>query len=422
MSIDFTTEQIQLISDACKWFNHNDSEQIFQYSAPAGAGKSTAMHAIIDALGLSQEQVAPMAYTGAATTIMRINGFSNACTIHSWLYMPVEKIEEDPVTKKLKKSIKYVFRGISKAQYKLICIDEGSMVPLHMNGDLLRNGIKVLVCGDLNQLPPVKDKPAFLVDGKVRFLTRIMRQSEGSAIVEFSQRILHNQDLPPGNYGDLTVIPANIFKQYEQQMIPQMDIVICGLNKTRDFYNSYIRENILKKGNSPLPTLGEKVICRKNNWEVECDGVNLTNGLSGTIMNMPSIHDYHSGSLFTIDFAPDLFPEIVFKQLDCDFKYFTSSTKMRYAMKEFGNPNYRPEGEKFEFSYAITTHLSQGSQFYKGIYIQEYFGGGPEMRKHLNYTGITRFRNKCIYVTPPIGIYIPIMRSVITINGKSVLE
>lgn len=422
MSIDFTTEQISLISEACDWFRRNDSEQIFQYSAPAGAGKSTVMHAIIDALGLDEGEVAPMAYTGAATTIMRINGFTNACTIHSWLYTPVEQTITDPKTNQVKKTVKYVFRGIPSSVYKLICIDEGSMVPLHMKPDLLRNGIKILVCGDLNQLPPVKDKPAFLADGKIRFLTRIMRQSEGSAIVEFSQRILHGKDLPPGNYGDLTVLPANIFKYYEKEMIPNMDIVICGLNKTRDFYNNYIRKDILHKGDSPLPTLGEKVICRKNNWEIETDGINLTNGLSGTVMNMPSIREYHSGSLFTIDFAPDLFPDVVFRNIDCDFKYFTANTKMRYSMKEFGNPNYRPDGEKFEFSYAITTHLSQGSQFYSGIYLQEYFGGGPEMRKHLNYTGITRFRSKCVYVTPPIGVYIPIKKAVVSFNGKMVLE
>ena len=45
-------------------------------------------------------------------------------------------------------------------------------------------------------------------------------------------------------------------------------------------------------------------------------------------------------------------------------------------MKEFGNPLYRPEGEKFEFGYAITTHLSQGSEANRGIYIDEWMGKG----------------------------------------------
>lgn len=419
MSIELTEEQVGLINEAYKWYNSNTGEQIFQYSAPAGAGKSTVMHAIIDSLGLDDTEVAPMAYTGAATTIMRINGFANACTIHSWLYCPVESYEQDPVTLKMIKRIKYVYKGVPQSQYKLICIDEGSMVPYHMKKDILRSGIKILVCGDLNQLPPVKDKPAFLLDGKIRFLTRIMRQAQGSAIVEFSQRILRGESLPPGRYSDLTIIPENIFKYYEREMIPQMDIVICGLNKTRDYFNKYIREEILgKKG--IIPQFGEKVICRKNNWDVEVDGVNLTNGLSGTIMNMPDVSTYSKG-MFKIDFVPDLFPMIKFSDLPCDFKYFKADNKTRAAMKEFGNPLYRPEGEKFEYSYAITTHLSQGSQFFRGIYIQEFFGGGAEMRKHLNYTGITRFRNHCVYVTPSVGVYIPVKKSVVQINGRSVI-
>ena len=213
---------------------------------------------------------------------------------------------------------------------------------------------------------------------------------------------------------------ADIIKIYKEQA--EKYNLYFGVYTGQYFYNTYISKDILHKGASPLPTLGEKVICRKNNWEIETDGINLTNGLSGTVMNMPSIREYHSGSLFTIDFAPDLFPDVVFRDIDCDFKYFTANTKMRYSMKEFGNPNYRPDGEKFEFSYAITTHLSQGSQFYSGIYLQEYFGGGPEMRKHLNYTGITRFRSKCVYVTPPIGVYIPIKKAVVSFNGKMVLE
>ena len=81
--INFTDEQEALIREAIVWY-HTSSDQVFEYSAPAGAGKSTVMHAIIEALGLKESEVAPMAYTGAASVIMRRNGFLNARTIHSW--------------------------------------------------------------------------------------------------------------------------------------------------------------------------------------------------------------------------------------------------------------------------------------------------------------------------------------------------
>ena len=79
-NIELTDEQQELIKSAVHWYKH-ESELIFQYSAPAGAGKSTVMHCIIDKLGLRADQVAPMAYVGSAAIVMRLNGFYNASTI-----------------------------------------------------------------------------------------------------------------------------------------------------------------------------------------------------------------------------------------------------------------------------------------------------------------------------------------------------
>ena len=46
-------------------------------------------------------------------------------------------------------------------------------------------------------------------------------------------------------------------------------------------------------------------------------------------------------------------------------------------------------GNKFEYGYAITTHLSQGSQAEEVLYYYEPFGNA-EFRRQLLYTGITR--------------------------------
>ena len=53
-------------------------------------------------------------------------------------------------------------------------------------------------------------------------------------------------------------------------------------------------------------------------------------------------------------------------------------------------------GERFEFAYSITTHISQGSQFNNGIYVEEAFP--MKVQRQLNYTGITRFSDSMIYV------------------------
>ena len=247
MNIELTDEQKSVIKAAVHWF-HYSSDQVFEYSGPAGSGKSLVMHAIIEALNLEEYEYAAMAYTGSATTVMKINGFVNARTIHSSLYKPVEINYIDPYTGENKKKVEFMYVGLNSDVVKLICIDEGSMVPFHMGHDLFRTGIKILVCGDLNQLPPVKDTELFLKDpSRVHFLTKIMRQAKYSAIVEFSQRILYNEPIEPGDYGDLIVIPRDLFEQYEDQILPRYNILICGLNKTRDYYNYHIRKDILHK-------------------------------------------------------------------------------------------------------------------------------------------------------------------------------
>ena len=52
---------------------------------------------------------------------------------------------------------------------------------------------------------------------------------------------------------------------------------------------------------------------------------------------------------------------------------------------------------QFEYAYCITVHLSQGNEFDKGMYIENYVSR-PQMQQQLNYTAITRFKESMIYV------------------------
>ena len=70
---------------------------------------------------------------------------------------------------------------------------------------------------------------------------------------------------------------------------------------------------------------------------------------------------------------------------------------IKQAKEYIKNSKYH-KGEKFEFAYAITTHLSQGAQYPSGIYIQEYLG--DDIQNKLNYVGATRFSDYLIYVIP----------------------
>lgn len=419
MGIQFTDEQQRLIKEAVRWYKY-DSEQVLQYSAPAGAGKSTVMHAIINELGLLPDEVAPMTYIGSAAIVMRVNGFYNACTAHSWLYELVEELEKHPLTGKIVKKLHFVRKPLDRNKIKLICVDEGGTIPYSMKKDIESNGIKVLVCGDLDQLPPVLDKPAYLYTGKVHRLTKIMRQSKFSSIIEISNMLRNGYTPKIGDYGDVLVIYRS---DLVNEMIMASDSIICGTNRTREYFNEMIRRDLLGF-KSKLPQYGEKVVCRKNNWHIEVDGINLANGLSGRVSSTTSISKF-DGVKFKINFTPDLFPDIVFEDIECDYQYFIADFKARRQMKNLSAIAYGDTGEKFEFGYSITTHMSQGNQYRNGIYIQEYLN--PEIQRNLNYTGLTRFRNKCIYVLPSKKTMIHgfrprvLKKSVVSLNGEPII-
>lgn len=386
--IQLTDEQEKLVEEAV-YFYTNSSEQVFQYSGKAGTGKSIVMRAIIDRLGLYPEEVAPMAYIGAAAIVMRLKGLENAKTIHSWLYEPKWEFDYENMDTYFNRPRKrLVFVPKPLIGKKLICIDEAGSVPLKMKKEIESRGLKVIACGDLNQLPPVADHPAYLYSGKVHMLNTIMRQAQGSAIVYLADCILQDKPFGPGLYGNvLAVYPDEV----NDSILLQSDIIICGKNISRDKLNRKMRELYGIDPYYKLPMCGEKLICRKNNWRVSVDGINLANGLTGRAINMPTPYNIKQDT-YTMDFSPTLFHS-TFKDLRCNYKYFNAS----HDDKEFfKNGYYKSRGEFFELGYAITTHISQGSQFTNGIYISEYMNSN--INKNLDYTGLTRFSNTCIYV------------------------
>lgn len=392
--INLTQKQQYIVDKAVDWY-YNSPEQVFQFAGNPGTGKSVVMNAIVDAIGLNKDAVAPMAYVGAAAINMRLKGMTNARTIHSWIYETIEVPKTDfngnVIMNKYFNRPEVTFKRVLRElpDIKLFAIDEAGTVPFNMKKDILASGKKVLVAGDLDQLPPVADTPAFLVDGTIYVLDEIMRQAKNSAIVYLCQRAKAGLPIHTGIYGyEVVVLEEKDFKYIAPTVLPAAGVVLCGRNETREKYTNYIRYNILGKTN-PLPDYGEKLICRINDWRLESGGINLTNGLTGRVMNQPDVSTF-DGKCFKIDFLPDLNP-VMFKDVPVDYEFFTTNFSKRKDMKAF---NYC-FGEGFEFGYVETVHVAQGSQWKTGVYFEEYL---PSNFNKLNYTALSRFSRKCIYV------------------------
>ena len=344
-------------------------------------------------------EIAPMSYIGSASLVMRMKGLLSSKTIHSSLYnvKEINALDEngnvimDTLLNKPIKVPKFIPVTALDPRVKLIVIDEGFTVPLSMRPQLEKFGLKILVCGDQCQLPPVGDLPAFLVTGKIYHLTEVMRQTGRDDIIYLTNRVRVGLPLINGYYGNSLVIN---YSDLSDNMLLWADQVICCKNRTRDDLNYKIRS--ILGHNSRLPEYGEKVVCRKNNWLESIPfnnggELNLVNGLIGTVASNPDVSSF-DGKLFSMNFIPQLVPNMVFEQTRCNYKYMISNYQNRNTIKN----NRYEVGNMFEYAYAITDHVAQGSQWHKVIYIEERMS--PDIQTNLNVVGASRADQQLIYV------------------------
>lgn len=366
----------------------------FEFSGEAGTGKSVVLQRILSESGLNPNRVAPMAYVGQAAIIMRFKGFPNARTAHSWLYNPEIIEKRDKLNNEIvyneylatqENSLTFIPKELKEVD--AIFIDEGGTMPRRMRKDIEKHRLPTIVAGDLNQLPPIGDEPAYLYDrSKVMVLNEIMRQNQNSGIVYLAHRALQGLPIHHGYYGDSLVIYE---EQLTDDMIRSANILLCGTNATRERLTKLVREEILGFRGT-LPNYGEKVICRQNDFNNCIDGIGLGNGLTGIVTEPPDISEFN-GKTFKMSFKPDLFNG-TFEDIAIDYDYFVAPFNLKNEMKK----RRWATGYKFDYAYCITTHLSQGGQFPNVIYFEEYMN--QDIQNRINYTAITRATQNLIYV------------------------
>lgn len=387
MGVELNQGQREFVAGASKWYRQGYQQRL-ELTGGAGTGKSTCIYAAIEEIGLQPDEVLFTAPTGKAAQVLTRKGCFTK-TIHSTIYnysMETMLDEEGKPIMKNGRSAKkptFTLKESLPEKTKLIVVDEGSMVQQNIGIDLESFGIPIIVTGDLQQLPPVSSCEYFLKNPDFR-LTEIMRQNEGNPIIHLASLASQGKPIPFGRYGPKCfVIPRELVTD---KMMKESDVNLCGRNITRSELNTHIRENILGI-NKPILTVGEKIICRKNNWN-ECidEDIFLINGLSGFVENV-YMEDYN-GTKFSIDFRPD-FTDKVFERISVDYKHLFSPCGTQ--INGFSAHN------KFEFGNAITVHLSQGSQ-YKNVFFYSERMGTRDFYNRLMYTGITRAEEGLILV------------------------
>lgn len=368
------------------------SNGVFILTGGPGTGKTTVVRAIIrvfDAMGLRIALAAP---TGRAAKRMSQSAGEEAKTVHRLLEM--EYGAED----------KLRFRKNEKDQLEddVIIIDEASMLDLMLTDALLKAikpGARLILIGDVNQLPPVGAGHVFDdIIKSDRFatveLTHIFRQAQESLIVTNAHAVNHGEYMNlESKSGDFFFLPRQedaqtaatiaelckkrLPKSYGLTVFDGIQVITpsrkgdAGTEMLNSALQSVINPPARGKSEKKVRDFtlreGDKVMQIKNNYDIEWNkngtqGFGIFNGDIGVIKKIDL-----SEELITVDFEDKI----------CEYDY----TML----------------DELELAYAITVHKSQGSEY--PIVIMPLYRYTPKLlTRNLLYTAITRAQSLVILV------------------------
>lgn len=352
----------------------------------AGTGKSTLVSHIIDALQISPQDVCYAAFTGKASLVLREKGCENSMTMHRLLYHSKE-LPDGTFEHKPRERLEY--------SYKIIVVDEVSMIPIDMWDLLLSHGVHVIALGDPFQLPPIDGESEILTHPHV-FLDEIVRQAQDSEIIRLTMDIRAGLPLIKHKSSEVSVVSKH---QLNEAYYAGADQIIAAKNITRANINWKCRK--IKFGPDVLdyPIEGEKVICLKNYWNImSTQGEPLINGMIGNLSNISCKDSFLFNDLFDKEMISDFSIEEnnKFQSLFMDYKLFTDG---KQTINSENWQKYRgvPKPLLFDYGYCITCHKGQGSEWDKVLVFDEYMKGTDHSR--WLYTAATRAKEKLIIVS-----------------------
>lgn len=346
----------------------------------------------MQALDIDPDYVCYIAYTGKAAKVLRDKGCSNAMTAHRLLYQSFPRAD-GTFYHKIKRPLDW--------PYKLIIVDEISMLPKEIWELLLSHNIHVICLGDPFQLPPIGEDNQVLYNPHI-FLDEVMRQAQESEIIRLTMDIRNGKSLTPYKGKEIQIIdPKNIVGG----MYGWADQIIVAKNLTRRLINSQMRHMLFGVDNE-TPVEGDKIICLRNCWDfvTEANDV-LVNGTIGTINNIRYNKNHPFLKLqMTADFIADDYTEldiqassldVYFRDLSIDYKLLTTGepTVTEKNFRRFPK-QFRPL--TFDYGYCITCHKAQGSEYNKVLVFEEYLKGNDHAR--WLYTAATRAKERLVIV------------------------
>lgn len=381
--MELTDGQKKGLEVACQRYKEHKPYTVI--AGYAGTGKTTLVHFIIQELGLHENQVVFVAYTGKAALVLKQKGNKNAMTAHKLLYHSEELPDG---------TYRHTPRVKLEKKYSLVVVDEASMLPQEMIDLLLSHHVHTIFLGDPMQLPPI-DSEQTILDHPHVFLDEIVRQALENPIIKLSMDIRNGKRLAYSTDDKRCRIIHR--EKASDKLLLGADQILCGKNKTRHELNEYMRRLILGNNYGNEPVNGDKVICLKNHWNtVNSIGNELVNGTIGELYNISIKEVPPYGQVIYANFISD--DGGIYRNLMIDYNLIVNGqpTINSENWKKFSG---YPKPFEFAFGYVITCHKAEGSQYDKVVVFDEAFGG-QRYEKTMEIYGIHKISKttRCYYV------------------------
>lgn len=426
--------------------------------------------------------IAFMGFTGRSVEQMKIAlpvHYHKMCdTMHGHLAFMPEFEDVVQVDGSWKKTVRFypTFNAARKLPYKVIIIDESSMVPIGLWNqliDALTPDVRIILIGDINQLPPVMGRSVFgyaMTKWPVFALEKIHRQAEGNPIIANAHKILQGLiptkvpgkfdmlELPGGSIGAYNSVNAIIMKMHSGGIFdPLVDGLIVPQNKSQlgqtefnqrlvTYFNAerkidgivVNRRHAIISGKTQYAlAVGDKVMVTKNDRTK-----GLTNGMTGVIVEININGNYQEARSPQYDIHnADRDVEVSMEDLEAELESIANvdlsasdDTKdekddsQRQASHsctvKFTNGStatFATAGayKTIMHAYAFTCHKAQGSEF-PIVVIVVHSANGTMLCREWLYTAVTRARGRVVLLYNNLGLQKALKRQRIT--GKTVAE
>ena len=411
-----TSCQENLLRDLAEFIT-SDEGDILVVNGYAGTGKTTAIAAVIAALGEYKVPCVLLAPTGRAAKVLSSYAGRPASTIHKHIYRQKSMGDDGFGSFSL---------APNKAKDTLYIVDEVSLIGIEQGGgsanfgsgnlleDLVRfvrSGVdcRLVLIGDAAQLPPVGlDQSPALSDafmagfGGVHFstLTTVVRQQKESGILwnatrlremiseepemvtlpELELDVSRFEDIVRISGGELIEALTDAYGAYGEDEV----VVLCRSNKRANRYNAGIRAQVQWKEERLVR--GDKLMIVKNCYQFVEGVENMDYIANGDIARLERIS--HFEERYGLQFAdarlsfPDYDAEIVakvcldtleseaaslsyeqqnvlYQGVSADYAHLTTKKKRYDAVRE--DPYFN--ALQLKYADAITCHKSQGGQW-----------------------------------------------------------